>query len=110
MAGNDGIISDAPSDEIDAVWESFKNEEYIPKISDMGLGKQLAGQSSFGLSTLGTGSVGGDGRDDAGAGAGTVGWSAPEVLARRWSPDALASSDISESLLQLIALFVCSLV
>ena len=33
--------------------EAFKNEELIPKISDMGLGKQLAGQSSFGLSTLG---------------------------------------------------------
>ena len=100
MADNDGTTSNAPSDEIDAVWESFKNEAYIPKISDMGLGKQLAGQSSFGLSTLGTGSVGGDGRDDAGAGAGTVGWSAPEVLARRWSPDALAGSDIAESMLE----------
>lgn len=107
-ADNGGITSDAPSDEIDAVRESFMNEGYIPKISDMGLGKQLAGQSSFGLSTLGTGSVGGDGRDDAGAGAGTVGWSAPEVLARRWSPDALASSDISESVLEVSPIDVAS--
>jgi len=41
-----------------AVLEMFINDSYVPKISDMGLGKQLAGQSSFGLSTFGTGSVG----------------------------------------------------
>ena len=55
--------------------EGFKNMEYVPKISDMGLGKQLAGQSSFGLSTLGTGSVGGPAGNAsvAGAGAGSAG-------------------------------------
>lgn len=37
------------------VLERFMNDGYVPKISDMGLGKQLAGQSSFGVSTLGTG-------------------------------------------------------
>eukprot|EP00970_Alexandrium_tamarense_P019853 scaffold14541_cov207-Alexandrium_tamarense.AAC.5 len=40
------------------ILEMFMNDEYVPKISDMGLGKQLTGQSSFGISTLGTGSVG----------------------------------------------------
>jgi len=73
------------------ILECFKNQEYVPKISDMGLGKQLAGQSSFGLSTLGTGSVG---VADAGAGAGSVGWQAPEVMAQRWSPE---TSDVVES-------------
>lgn len=81
------------------VVEYFKNQDYVPKISDMGLGKQLAGQSSFGLSTLGTGSVGGGLAGDAGAGAGSVGWQAPEVMAQRWSPEA-SSNDASEILLE----------
>ena len=37
--------------------EAFIHGEFVPKISDMGLGKQLAGQSSFGLSTLGNRSI-----------------------------------------------------
>eukprot|EP00581_Thalassiosira_minuscula_P010077 CAMPEP_0183702524 /NCGR_PEP_ID=MMETSP0737-20130205/592_1 /TAXON_ID=385413 /ORGANISM="Thalassiosira miniscula, Strain CCMP1093" /LENGTH=1760 /DNA_ID=CAMNT_0025929141 /DNA_START=174 /DNA_END=5456 /DNA_ORIENTATION=- len=81
-----------------SILESFKNQEYVPKISDMGLGKQLAGQSSFGLSTLGTGSVGANGAGaagDAGAGAGSVGWQAPEVMAMRWSPE--SSSGINSN-------------
>lgn len=80
------------------VLEMFVSDGYVPKISDMGLGtfvapilhnqyshcsllmapyffsgKQLAGQSSFGLSTLGTGSIGGPGCNPsiAGAGAGS---------------------------------------
>ena len=82
------------------ILEFFKNQEYIPKISDMGLGKQLAGQSSFGLSTLGTGSIGG-GTADAGAGAGSVGWQAPEVMAQRWSPETSSNNkEESESLLE----------
>ena len=73
--------------------------EYVPKISDMGLGKQLAGQSSFGLSTLGTGSVGGPAGNAsvAGAGAGSVGWQAPEVMAMRWSPETSSTNSESES-------------
>ncbi|KAL7548283.1 hypothetical protein ACHAWF_011572, partial [Thalassiosira exigua] len=76
-----------------AILERFTKEEYVPKISDMGLGKQLAGQSSFGLSTLGTGSVGGGAAGDAGAGAGSVGWQAPEVMAQRWSSELMSASN-----------------
>ena len=58
----------------------------------MGLGKQLAGQSSFGLSTLGTASIQGSGNGGessrlTGAGPGSVGWQAPEVMAIRWSAE-----------------------
>ena len=83
-----------------SILEAFKNQEYVPKISDMGLGKQLAGQSSFGLSTLGMNSVGGGLAGDAGGGAGSVGWQAPEVMAQRFLSHEAASSnniaDISE--------------
>ena len=106
-ADESGPSSDDSESEIDdtthttcsdtnTILEFFKNQEYIPKISDMGLGKQLAGQSSFGLSTLGTGSVGG-GAADAGAGAGSVGWQAPEVMAQRWSPETTSSNNKEES-------------
>ena len=90
--------SDTDADE-NTIMEGFKNMEYVPKISDMGLGKQLAGQSSFGLSTLGTGSVGGPAGNAsvAGAGAGSVGWQAPEVMAMRWSPETSSTNSESES-------------
>jgi serine/threonine protein kinase len=90
--------SEADADE-NTILEGFKNMEYVPKISDMGLGKQLAGQSSFGLSTLGTGSVGGPAGSAsvAGAGAGSVGWQAPEVMAMRWSPETSSTNSESES-------------
>ena len=91
----------------DAKLESFRNQEYVPKISDMGLGKQLAGQSSFGLSTLGTGSVGGGANGtstgDTGAGAGSVGWQAPEVMAMRWGSNQnneLSTSELEGSPLE----------
>ena len=65
----------------------------------MGLGKQLVGQSSFGLSTLGNASAGlaatgagGQSKDVAGAGPGSVGWQAPEVMAQRRLPEGRASS------------------
>ncbi|KAL7490125.1 hypothetical protein ACHAW6_015851, partial [Cyclotella cf. meneghiniana] len=83
-----------------AILEMFMNDEYVPKISDMGLGKQLAGQSSFGLSTLGTGSIGpGPGCNPSivGAGAGSVGWQAPEVMAMRFSNES-SSYDGNESM------------
>ena len=65
----------------------------------MGLGKQLAGQSSFGLSTLGNGSVGGGPAGNASmVGAGSVGWQAPEVMAMRWSPESLSQQEGSESM------------
>lgn len=95
----DGHTS-SPCVDTNTVVEYFKNQEYVPKISDMGLGKQLAGQSSFGLSTLGTGSVGGGLAGDAGAGAGSVGWQAPEVMAQRWSPEASSNTEASEILLE----------
>eukprot|EP00985_Skeletonema_marinoi_P016485 scaffold8881_cov199-Skeletonema_marinoi.AAC.14 len=92
--------SDSETDvDENTILEGFKSMEYVPKISDMGLGKQLAGQSSFGLSTLGTGSVGGPAGSAsvAGAGAGSVGWQAPEVMAMRWSPETSSTNSESES-------------
>ena len=86
--------------ETNTILDGFKHMEYVPKISDMGLGKQLAGQSSFGLSTLGTGSVGAGPAGSAsvaGAGAGSVGWQAPEVMAMRWSPETSSTSTELES-------------
>jgi serine/threonine-protein kinase/endoribonuclease IRE1 len=70
----------------------YEKGGYIAKISDMGLGKQLAGQSSFGLSTLGAASIqgsvnGGESSRLVGAGPGSVGWQAPEVMAIRWSAE-----------------------
>lgn len=75
----------------EAVYKLFLAEMYIPKISDMGLGKQLCGQSSFGLSTfnnsLGAAPPINQGSTIAGAGPGSVGWQAPEVMAQRLSPE-----------------------
>ncbi len=75
----------------DGVFESFQSQDFVVKISDMGLGKQLMGQSSFGMSTMNN-SVGmsmsrNEGSTIAGAGPGSVGWQAPEVMAHRLSPD-----------------------
>ena len=93
--------------EDDAVYEAFQSEMYLPKISDMGLGKQLAGQSSLGFSTfntsLGAGLSGEQASTIAGAGPGSVGWQAPEVMAQRLSPEAASldgSSGPPESMLE----------
>jgi len=90
--------------EDDVIYDAFKAEKYLPKISDMGLGKQLAGQSSFGFSTFNT-SLGpsmNQGSTIAGAGPGSVGWQAPEVMAQRLSPEAasLDGSSGPESMLE----------
>ena len=72
----------------DSVCRAFQDGKYSPKISDMGLGKQLVGQSSFGLSTFNASF----GIDDsglegsmvrAGPGPGTIGWQAREVMVHR---------------------------
>ena len=83
----------------DSIYDAFEQGEYIPKISDMGVGKMLMGQSSFGLSTLGSASTGlaatgagGQSKDVAGAGPGSVGWQAPEVMAQRRLPRATSTS------------------
>jgi serine/threonine protein kinase len=71
---NDDTQTQTTCSDTNAILEMFMNDGYVPKISDMGLGKQLAGQSSFGLSTLGTGSIGpgpGCNPSIAGAGAGS---------------------------------------
>ena len=69
---------------------SFLAQDYVAKISDMGLGKQLTGQSSFGLTSmnqsLGVGGSSHDASTIAGVGPGSVGWQAPEVMAQRLSP------------------------
>jgi serine/threonine-protein kinase/endoribonuclease IRE1 len=62
----------------------------------MGLGKQLMGQSSFGASLINESSFRGASTADkgsvAGAGPGSVGWQAPEVMARRTPTDASVKS------------------
>ena len=81
--------NDRPND-IDSVMAAYERGDYVAKISDMGLGKQLAGQSSFGVSTLGNSSLHGhsnNGGTNVAAGPGSVGWQAPEVMAIRWSSE-----------------------
>ena len=84
--------------------EAFLHGEFVPKISDMGLGKQLAGQSSFGLSTLGNGSIMKNVNSIGSihstsekilAGPGSVGWQAPEVMSLRLSAMANLESESS---------------
>ena len=99
------IKQNSDSDD-DPVYNAFQAERYLPKISDMGLGKQLAGQSSFGFSTfntsLGAGLSGDQASTIAGAGPGSVGWQAPEVMAQRLTPEAasLDGSSGPESMLE----------
>jgi serine/threonine protein kinase len=81
----------------ESVFEIFSLGDYVAKISDMGLCKQLMGQNSFGGSATRESSLqiqaanaagGGDTVSGAqssivGAGPGTVGWQAPEVMVMR---------------------------
>jgi len=83
-----GIDASTKCTSADSVYCAFKHGEYSPKISDMGLGKQLTGQSSFGLSTFNNSFKVGDAEFEeplirAGPGPGTVGWQAPEVMVQR---------------------------
>eukprot|EP00980_Cylindrotheca_fusiformis_P006153 scaffold1319_cov126-Cylindrotheca_fusiformis.AAC.42 len=78
------------------VLEAFENGQYVAKISDMGLGKQLAGQSSLGASILGESTRGSKGgTSSVGVGPGSVGWQAPEVMALKWTSDSSARSESS---------------
>jgi serine/threonine-protein kinase/endoribonuclease IRE1 len=89
-----------------SVVAKFNRGEYVAKISDMGLGKQLAGQSSFGFSTLGNTSLANmpsDGSTMVGAGPGSVGWQAPEVMAIRWHTEAQTGRSDSSSGLESFA-------
>mmetsp|Transcript_15090 Transcript_15090/g.32995 ORF Transcript_15090/g.32995 Transcript_15090/m.32995 type:complete len:1483 (-) Transcript_15090:66-4514(-) len=74
----------------ESVFEIFSGGDYVAKISDMGLGKQLMGQSSYGASGAGASSLRVQANGEAsnqpsivGAGPGTVGWQAPEVMIMR---------------------------
>jgi serine/threonine-protein kinase/endoribonuclease IRE1 len=96
MSGRNGAKGKGASNgdliEDDAILSQYEHGEYVAKISDMGLGKQLTGQSSFGPSTLGKSSIqgagnGGESSRLTGAGPGSVGWQAPEVMAVRWSSE-----------------------
>ncbi len=75
----------------DELYKAFQSQDFVVKISDMGLGKQLLGQSSFGVSTMNNsfriGASKIEGSTIAGAGPGSVGWQAPEVMAHRLSPE-----------------------
>jgi serine/threonine-protein kinase/endoribonuclease IRE1 len=87
-----------PSDPENETYDHFLHGHYVAKISDMGLGKQLVGQSSFGMSTLGDSSLRGHskggGSTSVGVGPGSVGWQAPEVMSLRWASDSsVRSSD-----------------
>ena len=81
------------SSEEELIFASFNQNNYVPKISDMGLGKQLEGQSSFGLSTLESASArlrcSAGASSVVGIGPGSVGWQAPEVMAQRLSPESM---------------------
>lgn len=82
------------------IYQAFQNKDFLVQISDMGLGKQLLGQSNFGMSTMNN-SIGirmsrnEEGSTIAGAGPGSVGWQAPEVMAHRLSPESLLLQDES---------------
>jgi len=80
-SNNDELVDE------DDILSRYTRRDYLAKISDMGLGKQLAGQSSYGLSTFGTSTALGESSRLTGAGPGSVGWQAPEVMASRWSPE-----------------------
>jgi serine/threonine-protein kinase/endoribonuclease IRE1 len=77
----------------DEILMRYEKGSLIAKISDMGLGKQLTGQSSHDLSTLGNLSIQSSSNDPChssrliGAGPGSIGWQAPEVMAIRWSAE-----------------------
>jgi len=90
LARKNRIMKDEDENE-NGFYDTFKSQGFVVKISDMGLGKQLVGQSSFGFSTMNN-SIGisvskNDGSTIAGAGPGSVGWQAPEVMAHRLSPE-----------------------
>jgi len=80
--------------EDDPIFKTFVQNYYDAKISDMGLGKQLIGQSSIGASFIGESSFRGNkpGSNSIGVGPGTVGWQAPEVMAMRLASDTSARS------------------
>lgn len=83
----------------DPIFPTFVQNYYDAKISDMGLGKQLIGQSSIGASFIGESSFRGNksGTHSIGVGPGTVGWQAPEVMAMRLTSDTSARSMDSTS-------------
>jgi serine/threonine protein kinase len=85
--------------EKEEVYDIFVQGYYVAKISDMGLGKQIAGQSSYGGSAFGESSFRGQSNGGqssiAGAGPGSVGWQAPEVMAMRLPSDVSMRSDDS---------------
>jgi len=100
----DSFFEPNSDDGMDQLYRAFINDQYLPKISDMGLGKQLSSQSSYGVSVRGglteASTIGG-------AGPGSVGWQAPEIMARRstdiplrnveYSSDSKEGSPILES-------------
>mmetsp|Transcript_27699 Transcript_27699/g.65045 ORF Transcript_27699/g.65045 Transcript_27699/m.65045 type:complete len:1449 (-) Transcript_27699:626-4972(-) len=85
--------------EDDPIFTVFVQNYYDAKISDMGLGKQLIGQSSIGASFIGESSFRGNksNANSIGVGPGTVGWQAPEVMAIRLTSDTSARSSDSNN-------------
>eukprot|EP00538_Stauroneis_constricta_P006018 CAMPEP_0119572202 /NCGR_PEP_ID=MMETSP1352-20130426/44505_1 /TAXON_ID=265584 /ORGANISM="Stauroneis constricta, Strain CCMP1120" /LENGTH=1824 /DNA_ID=CAMNT_0007621887 /DNA_START=124 /DNA_END=5598 /DNA_ORIENTATION=- len=92
--------ADTSSDDRSRIYNAFLDGQYDAKISDMGLGKQLLGQSSFGVSTMADSSLRGQskgGTNSVGVGPGSVGWQAPEVMAQRWTSDSSMRSEGSNN-------------
>ncbi len=86
------VSKNGKKSENSSTFQKFLGGFYIAKISDMGLGKQILGQSSLGASMMATPSFQGTkgGTSSVGVGPGSVGWQAPEVMALRW-----VASDVS---------------
>eukprot|EP00977_Amphora_coffeiformis_P014906 scaffold4244_cov167-Amphora_coffeaeformis.AAC.19 len=103
----DGRKSKKASSKNTSVCDIFINGHYVAKISDMGLGKQIIGQSSYGGSTFGDASLRGQSNGGqssiAGAGPGSVGWQAPEVMALRMPSDVSTRSEDSNHVTDSIA-------
>ena len=78
----------------------LERQEYIPKISDMGLGKQLSGQQSSygGMSNVGSSKFANSNYNESSLiGPGSVGWQAPEVMALRSTTSSSVASEDTDN-------------
>ncbi|CAB9519579.1 Inactive serine/threonine-protein kinase/endoribonuclease IRE1-like [Seminavis robusta] len=92
-ASKEAKAPDSTSNE--SIYNNFQLGYYVAKISDMGLGKQLVGQSSFGGCPSSFRGQSGPLAANGNVGIGTVGWQAPEAM--RLKSSASVTSDASQS-------------
>lgn len=87
-----GAIDKDKDNSTESIMATFIEGNYVAKISDMGLGKMLAGQSSFGGSTLADPSFRGQSNGGGNSiGPGTTGWQSPECMAIRQTVNSYSS-------------------